>query len=371
MYKFLTLISTFLFSTTIFSQVLSDNNIYENNKINLTASGYVNFTNFSDSSWYEDSNRIALNFNLLYDSYAIRTQLISGSDNRINRFTIEKNLPLFDNELLIKVGRFPRLVSFYNNLTDSPSSYDIAMIPLGVYNRRLITSQSFNAIDGISLEYTYSTPTINNSLFKFYINYGKPPIDNQCIIQQEYRYDKCIPGYEFLSDSKDYDIGASFEYNDLTFLISNSNVQFRTRLKDPKNPMSVFLVKRTNKLIANVSKIGVKYENNKYLLQGEYSFHNYSVNNLAQGTVSIHKENIYYVLGKYFWFDNFSTNLQYSHAKSAILGSYKDKSVGMSYVYKNATISLDYHVGTGVEWKKYMAIDPKWRSTVLTVSYTF
>ena len=372
MYKIVLLITTLLFTNLSHSSGLN-NHEHEDEEIKYSITGFTTVTAFSQNHFYDNTAAVALNLDLTYSDYAVRTQFSADTDvTRLSRFTLEKSINVDSNkELLIKVGRFPRLVSFYNNLTDSPGTYDVAMIPLGVYTRRLLKSQAFNAIDGVSVLYTLSDPEINNKILKFYLNYGQVPLDNQCTVQQEYRYDKCLPGYKFKSDSHDYDVGVSYEINDLTLIASNTNVQFKTELINPKDPVSNFLVKRTNRLIANVTKVGFKYDKEKYLLQGEYSYHNYSVNNSLQGTISIHKENTSYILAEYKWRPNFSTNIQYSYGSSPYLGQYNDRAIGFTYIIDNATISLEYHKGYGVEWKKYLAETPYWNSLVITASYTF
>ena len=372
MYKIFSLIIILLFTNSVYSLTLN-NDDDDDNKLKYSITGFTTLTIFSQNQFYDNTASVALNLDLTYNDYAVRTQFSVDNDiNRFNRFTIEKSIDIDTNkELLIKLGRFPRLVSFYNNLTDSPGTYEVAMIPLGVYTRRLLKSQAFNAIDGVSILYTLTNPEINNKILKFYLNYGQVPLDNQCIVQQEYRYDKCLSGYKFKSDIHDYDVGVSYEINNLTFIASNTNIQFKTELINPNDPVSNFLVKRTNRLIANVTKLGFKYNREKYLLQGEYSYHNYSVNNSLQNTISIHKENTSYILAEYRWQSNFSTNIQYSYGSSLYLGQYNDKSIGMTYILDNTTLSLEYHSGYGVEWKKYLATSPYWNSVVFTASYTF
>lgn len=276
MFKKYLLIFTFLFSNSSFSSSLETE---EKEEINYSVTGFVTTTVFSQSHFYNDEIELALNLDVMYGDYAARTQFSTSNNiSRISRFTLEKSIDIDSNkELLVKVGRFPRLVSFYNNLTDSPSTYDVAMIPLGVYTRRLLKSQAFNAIDGISTIYTMTDPVVNDKVIKLYLNYGQVPLDDQCTVQQEYRYDKCIPGYNFKSDINDYDIGISYEKENLTLIASNTNIQFKTLLLNPKDPVSNFLVNRTERLIANVTKVGFKYDTEKYLLQGEYSYHLYSV----------------------------------------------------------------------------------------------
>lgn len=360
-----------LFSLIISSPVFADDLIDENDNTKLTLTGFVTTTVFSDPGWYNNTDTVAVNFDYLYEDYALRGQLNSNRESGFSRLTLEKNFFIKEGiELTAKVGRFPRLVSFYNNLTDSPGTYETAMIPEGVYTKRIMDSQAFNAIDGINLMYVNNFRNSDDQL-KAYLNYGKVPMERPCLVQQEYTYDKCVPGFIFESDSNDYDYGVSYEVNKFTFIASNTNVQFNLRLIDPNDPFSRYVASVTKKLIANVSKFGVKYNAKKFLIQGEVSYHQYSTirpDDVKRDVQNIHS---YYILGSYHIRDNLSVNAQYSYQMSNLVGDYNDRSVGIKYTVNNLVTALDYHVGSGQQWKYYLAEDTPWKSFVLSISYSF
>ena len=78
-----------------------------------------------------------------------------------------------------------------------------------------------------------------------------------------------------------------------------------------------------------------------------------------------------YILLGYYINDDLSTHAVYSDGSDTLGTSAKDVAVGLSYVNKNMTYTLEYHKGSGTEWMKYFTPDNNWRSFVGTITYKF
>ena len=92
----------------------------------------------------------------------------SVSQSRYHKFTVQ-------------LGRFPRIDSFYNNITDNPGTSNLAILPMAGYNRRMITG-TFIMMDGVQILHS---KLIDNGLIFTEFSYGKMVVEDQKATQME------------------------------------------------------------------------------------------------------------------------------------------------------------------------------------------
>ena len=351
----------------LISLLLSISSHAEN--VELRLSGFVTGTAFSQSDWYDNTKNIAVNVDATYEDLAIRGQIGEPYDNIIRRLVFEKSLWIKEQqEVTIQFGRFPRLDSFYNGVTDSPGTSGMAMLPLGEYNRRMVQNRTFNTVDGINAIYTIR---LKSGILKLHGDYGSLPIEEPCLTQNETTKKPCRLGYQFLGDTGNYDVGASYEIGKWTYLGSMSSMRLRTELLDPKDKTSVALSTAANRVSFDLTRVGVKYTAKKWWAQSELLFTDFKLAKKDQDFTSVTTSENLYLLGGYNWTDQFNSYIEYSYSKANTGGMALDRVIGSTYVLNNTTLSLEYHNGTGLAWKKYFSETPTWDSWVFSFTQRF
>lgn len=339
------------------------------NEINYDFSGFITATHFSNNAWHDDISKTALNFDITYNTYAVRGQIHKPGEHFLRRFTVEKDIYLNEqHDIILKAGIFPRLDSFYNNVTDAPSTSALALLPLGEYNHRMINNSTFSGLKGISLYYNYVTDV--NQL-NVHLDIGSANIENHCDIHAEAFGTPCTYGYKFKSNNKNYSIGGTFNHGDFTYLAHISQFNINTELVNPEDKVASKITRDTEDISLRFIKFGLKYEKNKCWVQSELVFSDSSFKSPNKENVNFYRSKNAYILSGYNWSDQLSTHVVYSVGKDTGNNIIKDKGVGITYVYKNTTLSTEYHVGKGKEWAKFYSPIDKWNSWVFTLTQRF
>ncbi len=115
------------------------------------ASGFLFGTYFSQHDWYADRQQIAINGDITSDWVNFRTQVNSRDDGTLRRVTIEKDFSIGKKgEVTLKYGRFARVNSFFDSVTDTPAAAGMALLPQSGYNYRMYDG-SFVLMDGYQI----------------------------------------------------------------------------------------------------------------------------------------------------------------------------------------------------------------------------
>lgn len=363
--KKLLYLSFLLFGNSVFSE----ENIIEQNKIETHFSGFATTTLFSDKNWFDNTANLAVNFDISYEDWAIRGQVATGYENKLRRLAIEKTFFIRPRqEILIQLGRSPRLKSFYNPINDAPGTTGMAMLPLGGYRHRMVENSTFNSIDGIRAIYSYKT---NEGIVKLETDYGILPLENQCGIQAEAAFSKCRDGYDFKPTTGAFDIGLSYETGPWTLHTYYGKTKLKTVLNNPLDKTSVQLFSAFNNIEFDVTMFGIQYSKEKWLFQTEYFNSKYNAAQPNEDFKTISKLSNYYILGSYNWTDQISTYASFSTSMWNGERSNIDRAIGATYVRNNTTVSLEYHNGEGYGWQKFFSTAPGWNSFVLSVTQRF
>lgn len=338
--------------------------------IDTNISGFITGTAFSDSNWQPSSYSAATNVDIFYNDWAIRGQLAIPYEQPIRRLVVEKSFWLgHRQELLLQVGRFPRIDSFYNGITDTPGTAGMAMLPLGKYNYRLNDNRTFNTINGIQAIYSVKTDIGH---FQIHGDYGKMEVEKQCDIQAEATKLPCRAGYNIKGENGNYDYGLTFSHGPWTALVSKGKIFAGTELLNKKDRVSVGLTTIAEHMSYDATKIGLSYNDPGWWLQTELMENKFNLAAKNKELVNVQTSVNLYVLGGIYWSDKFSSYAVYSHGKSSSSnGGALDRAIGSTYTDKSTTYSLEYHQGQGKAWEKYFAPNNSWNSWVISVTKSF
>src|ERR1035437_9612119 len=332
----------------------------------FTYSGFITSTSFSNHDWFSNISHGAINLNYFKDEYAVKAQLGAPYEHLIRRFTVEKNFVLTpNNELLIQVGKIPRLSSFYNNINDAPGSIGMAMVPMGEFNYRLIQNNTFNAIKGANLIYKNFA---NDNILTLRIDYGKADIQDQCALQTEFTNKVCDQniGYKFANGN--YDFSINYEIGNFELLGSVNVFKIKPIIYGIPNISSLDFLQNNHHSEFDSNTIGLKYKKNKLLLQTEISKIIYKSAMAEDDLSEFLDTNSMYGLVGYDWTETFNSYVHYSVGYRDGVYNTNDKVIGGTFTFKHSKFSLDYHKGEGIDWTKHFSPITNWNSFVF--SYT-
>lgn len=338
-------------------------------EINTHFSGFITGTAFSDRTFYPNTYSLAVNGDVTYGDWAIRGQVAEPYRDSLRRLVVERSTWLgHRQDLMIQVGRFPRLDSFYNSVTDTAGTSDLAMLPLGEYNRRMVESRTFNSLLGTQAIYTALTDA---GLFKVHLDYGSMEVEDQCNVQMEATKQICRDGYEIEGVRGNHDYGISYENGPWSLLAYYGQIRAKTNLIDRTDFPSIVFTTVAAKIKYSARKLGIKYSDGPYLAQTEYIETDFKLARQSRDYVSIQKAWSAYTLFGYYWTDEFSTTVSYSYGRSNTSDSNYDRAIGASYTLDSTVLSLEYHNGYGPSWKRYFSPTPDWDSWVVSLTHKF
>ncbi len=355
--------------TSLLALLLAQNVLADDTGIETSLTGFVTGTAFSDKDWHTAAYTAALNFDVTKGFWAVRGQIAEPYAQPIRRLVAERSIFVAQgNEVLVQVGRFPRIDSFYNNVTDTPASAEMAILPLAVYNRRIVKNRTFNSLDGAQIIYTIQTLGI----VRLHADYGKMTVENQCETQIEASKLPCRTGYRIDGIRGNYDYGVTYEINNFTLLAYRGDIRAKTVLLNPKDITSVVLSTKASSIDYDTVKFGARYDyHHKWWVQTEMMHNDFSLALPGKPFVSGQRSVNRYVLVGACATDQFCSYASYNHGKNTTGGKARDLVVGSTYTYNTLTTSLEYHRGSGRSWEKYFAPAADWSSWVLSITKGF
>lgn len=333
-------------------------------------SGFATTTVFGDNDWHPNTKSVALNFDTTYEDWAARGQAASSYEQPIRRLVIEHSFPYGPgHDVVIQAGRFPRLDSFYNSVTDAPSSWGLAMLPPGQYNRRMIGNRTFTGIEGVSVAHLTK---IGEGLLRVHGDYGRTVVERQCDTQIEATKMPCRDGLEIDGARGSMDLGATYVEGNWTVLAYYGKLNATTKLLDPSDRVSKALTSQADRILYDAAKIGVKYDDGTWYAQTEVLHNTFKLAKTKSQLVTKQESWNVYLLGGLCLDDGLCTYAEYSRGTSSTITSgANDRAVGATYSMGDATYSLEYHRGLGKSWERYFAISNNWSTWVMSASWRF
>ena len=339
-------------------------------ELNVNTSGFITATTFSDKDWYPNTDAIALNLDVTYGEFAVRGQIAAPAIRPVRRLVAEYSLPIVDNsDLTIQIGEFPRLVSIYNAINDSPASYGMAILPLGLYNRRMVDNQTFTTLYGINL---VERTRINDGTLEVHVDYGKLRVEDECQTQEEQSREPCVSSWKIYGKNGNYDYGFTYSVDKSTFLLYRSVLVGGTTLIDPKNPMAVLIATVDDSVEYINDSAGFSHSfDNGFYFQTEI-LHNVFYRAAAGQKFQRNETSVTgYLLGGYCWNDFVCSYVEHNKGKTSDSFHMQDNVIGTTVTWDSFVTSLEYHDGHGIIWANYNSPHADWKSIVLSVTYKF
>lgn len=336
---------------------------------NTEISGFLFGTTFQQRNWYKDNYVVAINVDYTNDiGLAVRGQTSSHENTLLRRLTIEYDKKITENsEGIIKLGRFPRISSFYDSISDSSFNYGMAILPQAGYSYRMYNG-AFVMMDGYQLVYTHTYNDIANTL---YFSKGTMAIDDHHELTHEvfkkHLDDISIEGRDSI------DVSWHIEFNNIHAYTSLSEY-YVYPVQKQITPLSTYITTKYSLVDYLVERYGIQYKNNIGYIQTERIYGKVDTTTKAGIESNISKSlDVNYVVGLYFK-ENFSIYYTNSIGENLITNKInKDESIGISYNKYPYSISTEYHVGKSDagSWVDYDYNATTWNSIVTSLAYHF
>lgn len=344
--------------------------------LTTSVSGYASYTAISDERFHPSSGIVAINGAVHYRNWALKAQ-VANRPEPIRRAALEFNASLLPrHSVTLQLGRVPRLATLYSDVYGNPSEWDMAVLPLAGYNRRMVHSLSFNAIDGAKLIYDLG---VRNSLLRLSATYGRN-IQEGCEWQLEAAdLDACAPAWSLAPASDNWNLGLEARINAYwTLLTTYDYVHAQSRLHDPRDRRAAFLVRSLAQEVAYTYwRTGVRYagewgywqaehgENRTYFLQDLGAFRGPRGWQLQASSADD------YVVVGYYLSDALTGFAGYSRGeKRGVDYHNEDAFVGVNFRHDTWTLTLEHHRGHG-GWVRHGANDYDWQPLVASVTYSW
>lgn len=336
------------------------------NGAEYSLTGYATYTGFTDANWQKSEQKIAINVDVWHEAIAFRAQ-IADRNAIVQRAVIEYSSYLSTNtDLVTQVGRFPRVASFFNGVTDTPATAGMAVLPMSGYNRRMNTG-TFNSADGVQERLRV---THDNTIYTVRGSYGRMVIADQEELQLEaFRRSSdsllMTPGYTF-------DLSASIERGPYHVFVSKSRYNAALALLNANDKVAKAASQKFSRALYDLEKIGFQYDGNKWVFETEYMIGT-SVSENVNGSVTASMTGYnHYINIRYKWRPYFTSYIGTSEGRTNTGRRAKDEFIGLSYDNGDKwSSSLAFHKGHGESFMRYGARPDSWESFVISTTYRF
>ena len=324
--------------------------------------GYATATHFQSQEFQPDTSLIAVNGSLQYENFAIRTQ-VADRETAIRRFAVEYSLPIVGNNLLVQLGRLPRLTTLFSDVYGNPDEWGMAVLPLSTYNRRKVHSLAFQAYDGVKVMWDHPT-SIGH--VRATANYGRNIEEFDCEWQMEAVRKPCMSGWTLRPQGNNYDAALEFSRGPVKLLASVNHVSAKSELLNSKDRTGIYFTKMVPTLDYYFYRQGVKYEGSRWYVQAEHG-----ENRLWFGDKLYSTARDDYVMGGYDVTGNCTAFGGYSsgHERGSTFTS-RDRFGGGICRVGQWAFSLEHHNGEG-SWQRIDSRVYDWGTWVASATVTF
>jgi hypothetical protein len=203
-------------------------------------SGFAYQSVFSNNEFRENTNKVALNGYVHTDignqPIELFTQIATNrpASGAINRLSAALPIKLHpDNESGIRLGKFNRVMGFYNDISDAPSTSGQTVNPQSSYNSRFLTA-SFATMTGLQL---YSSHFFDKGVLYADASVGELEMGDQTYIQN-LLLKKALSKIELVSPKDNWALFTKWDGNGYTALYEHSFYDIRWEQIAPFSPMA-------------------------------------------------------------------------------------------------------------------------------------
>lgn len=344
--------------------------------INASISGFISGTLVSDPDFYKHSAKGAINLDITKDTYALHAQLASSvefpTESLLSRVTLEKTFEIArGQEVSVVIGRAPRLYSLFNAITDNVGTSGLAMLPLSQYKRRYVTDSRMISGDGIQLNYHYHEDEFSVEVAGGVSQASKI---NSCMVHMEFYNKPCGYAYGYESDNPNFDLIAIYEDSTLKFLAAIIHINIKSYITDMKDPVALATYTGGNRFSHRLYKLGFIKNFDNWWVMAEGTYRDIQKAEIKKDLEPYNRQLGGDVIVGYHFNDDISGYVGYSASGSSKGHAYglSDNFVGATYANGDGfTYSLEYHVGRGRDWNRYLSPDDNWSSAVFSISKQF
>jgi hypothetical protein len=330
-------------------------------EVELSHSGYASATIFSDQEFYPNTFKLADNINIENDPFSIRTQL---TERGISRLAVEYSYATSGNNVVLQLGRVPRLTTLYSDMFGSTSEWGMSVLPLASYNRRMVHASAFNALDGLRAQWTVSFS--GDVHLKLIAAGGKMAVTDRCALQQEFTKSKsCDSDWQIKGDKGSYSASAQLNAGDFDFLLSADRFTGYTVLEDKPSAKARYIATmQAPQVDYRVYRWGIKYSDTDLFIQAEGTENTTSTSTLGEFSSAMDAS-----LTAGLRFDQVTPFFTSAYGKSRRSANRsRDFAFGVSWTDGALSASIQRNRGVGA-WKRLDTPGYRWDSVSCSVTY--
>ena len=324
-------------------------------------SGFATSTIFTDKAYAKSTAEVGVNTYISITDYLTFKSQIStnGSPAQIALFEFMPGiLPRLTNdfgrtEVTIQAGRYARLNAFHNDTTDNPGTYDVAILPIGVYPLQLVDAK-LTLADGVNIK---AVKEVLGGLLCVRLAIGTSVVskpletDTALVIAPN---SLVVP-----TKHKADDIVIQYEKNNVKLYISDGTYQYTSN--DPSS----------YKLNNNVLRTGITYNIDKFSVESEF-IHIYTTNTGVNNISIKHNYTGADIIIHYAINDKLSAYISESTgSRPSDHMKVSSSAIGVNYEYEHGWVfSAELQHGSGSAWPLSMPRSA-WNTGVLSISRRF
>lgn len=338
-------------------------------------SGFASYTWISQPDFHPSIGIVAVNGAVHYKNFSLKAQ-VANRPEPLRRAALEYHAALPGLSYAVQIGRVPRLSTLYSDVFGNPDEWDMAILPLAGYNRRMVHSLSFNVIDGAKLITDFKLGGVGIRASGAF-GYG---VQEGCEWQLEAAsLGTCEPAWQLdpVGDNLNLSLEARINAR-WTLLTSFDRVHARATLNDPTNRAAGLLVNNIAQEAAYTYwRTGVRYsaewgyvlvehgENRTYFLQ-DLSPMGRAVGWRLQATSADD-----YLAAGYYLSDELTAFAGYSRGeKRGVSYINEDTFVGLAYRIGAWAATVEHHRGHG-GWVRHGSTAYQWEPLVASLTYSW
>jgi len=290
----------------------------------------------------------------------------------LSRMTLEKVIGITQGqEMSIIVGRFPRLYSLFNAITDNVGTSGLAMLPLSQYKRRYVTDSRMISGDGIQLNYRFHE---NDYSIEVTGDINQASKINSCMVHMEFYNKPCGYAYGYESDNPNFDFSVIYEDPTLKVLAAVVHINIKSYITDTKDPVALATYTIGNRFSHRLYKLGFIKQLDDWWVMVEGTYRDIQKAVINKDLEAFNQQMGGDMVVGYHFNNDISGYVGHSTSRSSRGKAFDldDSFVGATYANGDGfTYSLEYHVGRGRDWNRYLSPDDNWSSAVFSVSKQF
>ena len=349
MSKFYALLISLFFVTTAHSE--------------LTLSGYATATYFSESDYSLPTSMVRVRaYDTLTDNVTLAVTLTTYGellDEAMINWQVPNGPNWKDGDFTysLNVGRYGRVNSLYNGVTDTPSTAGLAMLPPGVYSLRLLKAD-LDMADGV--QFIARKKLNREDLITIRAAVGTGIMSTPDYTHKELLGNTLGEVYKVKPvDNGAIDLSIEYSDEDSKFYFAHNEFPYTSNV--PGIP----------KLQQSFDRIGMSYDLEYMLIEAELAHTTVNWKNNVDTTVNDESIDGASIVLRHPINDDYTVYTSFSNMKNVKNYTMQTSSVGITYAKPTYTISLEVMDGSGTMQPNQDNRGSQWSSVIFTFTKKF